>query len=419
MLKAGSLLYAIFISFLLSALASVYLLVSHYNQLYALRDEGRVKAIHHLNSAINLLLVNEEEIEGEYRQLYREDDFSRVKITATPWGLYQLLKTETVFQQDTFQKAAIAGNAYHKAHQLALYLSDRNQPLSIAGESRIIGDAMLSERGLKRAFIEGKSFSGSELLKGQRLRSQNSLPAIRKESIESIEDLTWNGIHSKADTVYYFEQASDQAYINIQRSAHQSQLQIYSPNPIYLNAGRLQGPILLRSDQEVVIGSEFLAEDILIAAPYIQIEDGFQGSLQAVVSDTLILGKNVQLDYPSALVVYSENNQSLLEMQEGSTVWGEVISIYDERVNAISKINILEGAKVYGSVYASNNLNHRGEVYGTTACKKFYLKTTSSIYENHLLDAVLDFQSLPKAYVGSGFISEWCESNKAIIKWLD
>ena len=33
------------------------------------------------------------------------------------------------------------------------------------------------------------------------------------------------------------------------------------------------------------------------------------------------------------------------------------------------------------------------------------------------MDAVLDFQSLPKAYVGSGFISEWCESNKAI-NWL-
>jgi len=43
--------------------------------------------------------------------------------------------------------------------------------------------------------------------------------------------------------------------------------------------------------------------------------------------------------------------------------------------------------QITGLVYCDAIMQHQGCIHGSLYCKKFVLKTVSSIYENHLLDA--------------------------------
>ena len=59
----------------------------------------------------------------------------------------------------------------------------------------------------------------------------------------------------------------------------------------------------------------------------------------------------------------------------------------------------------------------KGDVWGSVYCDKFILSTSSSVYENHLLDATIDFSRLSKHYVGINVLDD--AANKKVIKWLN
>jgi hypothetical protein len=49
-------------------------------------------------------------------------------------------------------------------------------------------------------------------------------------------------------------------------------------------------------------------------------------------------------------------------------------------------------------------------------CRKFILRTAAAIYENHLLNAQVDYSRLPPQFVGSSLFSS--AATKQIAKWL-
>jgi hypothetical protein len=75
-----------------------------------------------------------------------------------------------------------------------------------------------------------------------------------------------------------------------------------------------------------------------------------------------------------------------------------------------------EGVKVTGLVYTPGYMDFKGDVTGSLYCGGFILRTPSAVYENHLLNAVVNAVELPGYYVGRfiGTISE----RKARIKKL-
>ncbi|MEZ5199162.1 MAG: hypothetical protein R2764_23105 [Bacteroidales bacterium] len=69
-----------------------------------------------------------------------------------------------------------------------------------------------------------------------------------------------------------------------------------------------------------------------------------------------------------------------------------------------------------GQIYWDGIFDFKGKVYGSVACKKFLLKTPSSIYENHLMDVRIDLESLSKHYTGIELTGT--ERVKKVIQWL-
>ena len=64
-----------------------------------------------------------------------------------------------------------------------MYLADQNKPLSLTGRTQITGNCYLPKAGVKRAYIEGKSFVGNKLINGTKYNSNKTLPPINKELI--------------------------------------------------------------------------------------------------------------------------------------------------------------------------------------------------------------------------------------------
>jgi hypothetical protein len=420
MLKAGSLLYAIFISLLITSIASAFVLFAFYQRLHVQQLDGRVRALSHLESAMAYLQTDErEESWTVQRQLFEEDEHSLLSMSSRPWGLFRLVCVKSHFKQDTFRKASLLGYPYALTEAAtALYLADRNQPLSLAGEARLIGDAYLSIRGLKRAYIEGRSYSGKTTLEGIQRKSTPVLPLTDAVLEANLKKLLQPGIPYLADTIQYYSEAQDEGVFDIRRSAHRPILGIYAAEAVYSYSGILSGPILLKSDKEIIVGSDLQSDHLLLVAPKITIEAGFKGHIQAIASDTIIVGSNVELFYPSTLALLSENKQALLSLGSHSKLGGEMVLLGDPNKVRAGLLSIQEGARVSGNVFSAKAIELKGEVWGSVQTEKFYLKTRSSVYENHLMDGVIDRTKLPTAYVGSGLLPEWTENTKKIISWL-
>ncbi len=168
----------------------------------------------------------------------------------------------------------------------------------------------------------------------------------------------------------------------------------------------------------MVISPDAQANNIVIYAREISVEQAFNGRLQIFASHLIEIGQDCDLKYPSSvclLPLVAENDESKLEIQEGSTLSGIVFSgIQKKRGPAVK---VAKEAIIHGSVYSRGSIQLKGSIHGNLVCEKFYLKTPSSVYENHLLNAVIDQQAKSAQFVDSYLFTESSESQ--IVQWLN
>lgn len=415
-LKAGSLLYAIFIAFLISSIVGSFILFLHFGRLHVLGYEGRIEAMLHLKSGFNYLLGGEEaDFSQQERLLFDDDESSKTILSSQAWGLYRLAAAATIFKQDTFRKAALIANCMQAEKRPALYLTDKNQPLSLAGNARIYGDAFLPERGLKRAYIEGQSYSGKELLSGKTKRSENKLPPVKKAISSSLSMLTGQRVPS---IVQELKNYNSNENLILYRSAHQAILGVVSNEAILLGEGEVEGPIIIKSQTSVRVGQNFKVKHAIIIAPNIVVESGFEGALQLLATDSLIIQENCNLQYPSAAIVFSDWENAMLQIKKGTRITGEVMLLGDEYKIKHALVQLEEEVEVTGNVYSTKKVELKGTVNGSIVTDRFYLKTKSSVYENHLLDGRINRNELPNEYVGSGLLETWSSPTKKVLAWL-
>src|SRR6202008_4163969 len=68
-------------------------------------------------------------------------------------------------------------------------------------------------------------------------------------------------------------------------------------------------------------------------------------------------------------------------------------------------LSIGKETEIYGQVYCSDATDLKGTVYGNLTTNKIVLITPAAVYKNHLLNAVVDFSKLPKAFVGANLLN--------------
>jgi hypothetical protein len=164
-------------------------------------------------------------------------------------------------------------------------------------------------------------------------------------------------------------------------------------------------------------------KDILLIAPKIEIREKFRGSLQAFASDTLKTEKEVELNYPSSLIVIAkdskaEKKQPALFVDEKNHIKGQLIVINNStQVDRAAYLRLSKESVLEGSLYCNGYLDLQAEVKGLVITNSFLLVTPSSVYENHVLNAIINRKALSDHF-SSGMIFG-SKRKKSIAKWVN
>ncbi|MCF8457038.1 MAG: hypothetical protein K9H62_14000 [Bacteroidales bacterium] len=390
-LKAGTLAYTITIALVVFLLLIFFISFFFLNNILFEGINQNQKIELCLESNINLLLADPEFLEKN-KFNYLSDNEIEFHHEVKDWGVYKIL-------------IATAGNSKIKQEQLvlfgiknpiinkALYLCNFKNGISLSGKSKIVGDCYLPELGIRRGSIEGQPYTGQDLVYGTINTSEENMPAINSTLLNSMYLDFKNEAKQRSNT---FNSIPD----TLTNTFKVDPIRLFSKDPITLN-NSLSGNIVIVSEKSIVIEEAAHIQDVIIYAPYIRVEPGFKGTLQLYARDSIRIGKGVKLNYPSIVSLQTQADfDSWVIIESEADVRGDVYMWHRGSAKKC-KLTISKDAYVSGSVYCAGKVSHSGNVFGYLQCKSFELISSTSKYENHLLNAVIDASKLPEAYVSS------------------
>jgi hypothetical protein len=415
MIRAGSLFYALAISFIMAALAGSLLLVAGFNRLLRVTDQNEEELARNAESGIQFLMSAA--VDYQAVDLFKNKKDS-VFLQRKKWGAFTILYAKAVRKNNSSEQIVLSGVLPSEENNV-LTLADLDRPLSVSGNTEIRGNCLLPKAGIERAYIEGESFTGSQLVHGSILQSERFLPDYNDTLCNYIKRL-FGYSPSASDSCISLAEFSEQD--SLSNSFKNDPLYLSEPTAVHITHQFVHGYICIISSKAIYVNRNAHLQDVLLIAPYIEIEAETEGRFQAFARDSLRTGKNIQLHYPSILALIADkqsSNRAFLHLGERSTVLGELFATslaneYQKQVHVL----IDKDAILYGKLYCNGTVDLKGAVYGELVCMKFELKTNSAIYENHLLHAVIDRSKRSSIFVQSAITANK-NSKAAIITQLE
>lgn len=420
MLRGSSLFYALAITVIMALVSTSLLLAAHFGRLRLLRDEMREAVIRNAKSGLEVLMDNSSQ--DEYDVPQEVDLFGKgsdsVLLQKKSWGAFEIAIAKAhnmAFEEELIAEVGWQGNSNDRT---ALVLADLDRPLSIAGNTKLKGDCYLPKSGIQRAYIEGQSYSGDELVYGQIKTSDRFLPTCNDTLIKRLKSL-FEFRPNGNDSVMYAQQF--QQSDSIINSFSAKPLYIFSEGAIAIQSQKISGQVCIISRKSIRIGKNASIENAMLLAPKIEIDDEVEGNFQAFARDSLSTGEKMRLHYPTVLGVISTSQSpdfTFLSFGEKSRIVGQLFACKTEsdfRQHVL--ISTGKESVVYGEIYSSDLVDHKGTVMGMVTCAKFELKTASAEYENHLLNATIDRGKRSADFVSSA-LTRKKENKKAIVQFL-
>lgn len=408
MIKASAIYLVLIISLIIAVLCSSLILYTYYTNFHLLQLDHQRKAVRNASSGANYLLMTSHKFqEGKQIIDLYGDGVDSVELEKKQWGAFELGVVKARAGKAKADKMFLSGG---KSNEPALYLTDHTYPLTVSGSTLLKGDCYLPRAGVERGNLHGQHFTGKKYVDGQTLVSTYSLPELDAEKITVIKRL-FHPEQNEYVTADLFEN-------NIHRSFADTTVLLYSRSPIVLS-GSYKGNVLVVSEQSIEVSSAAILEDVVLLAPAIHLHDNFSGSGQFFAQDSLVIGKNCMLSYPSVaglIAVKRDKVTPVLRLEENTRFFGEIFSSIEKDLLVQPLIKLVPGVLVHGGVYSNGYLELRGKVEGSVFTNKFIIYS-SSVHENHLLNAVIDITARMEEYVGSGLREKTDKSS--IVKWLE
>lgn len=417
MIKAGVLLYSLAIALLIALLSSSIILFSFFTRTAIQKNSTIEKLQLNANSAIQLMLAAPSKVplDSPTKIDLFGDGNDSVTLIRKFWGGFEISIAISGQGRLEEKRAAMIGSTLHHQSKVSLYLADSDKPLSLCGKTIIKGICFLPKGEVKRAYIEGQNFMGDKLIDGEIKESDKDLPEVNKEMIEN--NIAYlSGQFNKTDSIVNFEKIIDS--IDISRSFSANTLLIKSKEKIELTKQNFTGNIIVASDKGIFVGKGCSLGNIIIYAPFIELENYFTGSVQLFASDSLFIGENSNLKYPSvAGLISSGEGVSKIHFKKNAELSGVAFSYRKKIDNRIPfGFFIDEGTNIRGEVYSNGPIDLKGNVFGSLTCQNFILSTPSAVYENHLLNVTIDYSLLSKHFAGINLTGN--SENRKIVKWL-
>jgi hypothetical protein len=421
-LRSGALQFTVFVSVIIALLLAAVILLAYTHGFFMKQSKAIVENVQLADTGI-AALKSETLITGDtiILPLKGAPEGQRLKIHLSRWGLFEKAYAEATHRRKRFVKCALMGSGITANERPAIYLTETFTPLAIVGSTEIRGKAFLPQQGIRPGNIAGNSYYGNQLLYGEVKKSETNLPKLKYDYLRELD--------------YYltkFIPASDKDYISVapgtkQINSFQNQVKgYYSPESIVLSEVALYGNIIIRSDKKVIIRKETDLRNIIVAAPVIEIEEGFKGNLQAFADTTIKVGNGCLLYYPSALILIEKEKAMAPDLpnefynkifiSENSEIRGSVCYFAIPGQLPDYKVNIFSDAQsiIHGEIYCEGNLEIKGNVDGSIYTHQFLTNEAGSIFVNHLYNVKVSSEDLPEAFGGILFD----KGTKNVIKWL-
>lgn len=386
MVKAHSLLYAIYICLIVSlicaAMLSYFNLFGQLNTHYNIREDLFIS-----NQSLVNFALGQQAVSGELPA----DATSGVTGTyqAKPYGLLTLLLAQSMVKSDTVASAHFVGR--YATDKTAVYLANFGRELSYSGHVKLIGDLVLPTNYITPQYLS--SGSNELVQQGEKSISHIILPEVNPDFKK-----IFTALKGENSTISALEKSGDSLYYN----------SFFSPTKeIFIEGASIgrrifKGNFILRGKDSIVVNTNTVLEDVILLAPKITFETGFSGNVQAFATTGIDVEEHVQLNYPSVVCLYNDSkNEAKIRIKKETRITGAVV-LFGNGIEDIAKnsIAIAENGLITGDIYCTGNLLLKSKVYGSVYTNRFLYKSASTIYENMLVDAAIDNQARPACFIG-------------------
>jgi hypothetical protein len=419
MVRAGSLYFAIFISFISAILLSSLIVLTWHNNMYITTQIEREQVESNCRSGILFALKdstlsfsgNEDSV-----SLYGDEDRKdMVYMKKRAWGVYEIVESKAQAYGYKASRIALVGSDLRSGDSTALYMADLDRYLSVSGNTNLIGTCFLPKIGLRRAYIEGQSFTGEKIIDGKVKTSTSYLPILHTKILES-NKVYFRDTLPEDDSIIDF--STIEGMDSLEQSFKNRTITLVSKNEIILNNIKLRGNIRILSLREIYVTEKASLENVILYAPSIFFNQKFKGQLQAFAQDSMIVGENCDFRFPSTLGIINENiNGISLDIMRNTKLVGCIFLSQESVASNKPILRIDKNVIIHGQAYCPGIVEILGKVEGSLYCESFTLRTSSAFYENHLLNVTIDNSALSPYFSGSFILPKY--SSTKIIQWLN
>jgi len=370
-----------------------------------------------LRAGITLALSNDfTATEGDSLFLSPLNLRDSLRVGKRPWGLFDAITVRSWRLADSLNRAFLAGVVPRDS--TVLYVVDEDRPLSISGKSVIQGKAPLPKSGIRPAFVDGEYYSGIEqMVDGKIEESTSTLPGHEADRIDALKDLY------KRSTA-----PNDWPPLPPDRALRRSFLEppvyytVKSPGSLLQDS--VVGNIVIIADSSVTITAQTVWKDAILIAPHIKLEENFSGQGQFFALDSLTVGRQARLRYPSVVALLASDSTPpplKLRIEEDSHIEGLVLH---HRATIDDQKDILELGKnvhIHGDVISYGLLKYTDPVtvHGSVYTYRLITQRPSSLYENYLINLTLERSKLHPYFVRPHFWTSDGKRKLAIVQWLE
>ncbi|MBB2145791.1 hypothetical protein GM921_09855 [Pedobacter sp. LMG 31464] len=410
MLKAGALYFSLTIAFFIAVISALLImLAAHYRGVY-LKEIRFARLAENLDSGSAYVLADQNWVEGKKIMDLYGDGTDSLLLEQKQWGLFDLAVLRSFRLQDTLQRAFLIGR---QTDSVALYLSDEDRPLALSGDTKITGDVVLPKAGIKKAYAEGKPYANVQTVYGGKMSfSDRNLNELDQSMLKKLKD------HLLQDRERLPLLIQSELVVSFLDSTQSFRL----AKNAELNAVALKGNLILFADSSVTITRSARLTGIQIYAPVIHIEAGFKGNCQLFATESIVVEKEVALDFPSVLGVIRTSPsvaQPNISLGDHVVFNGIIFSHEQKRSPLQTLVSLGKETKVKGEVYSTGlvKLSKGVVIEGKVSCHRFIMQTPVTLYENFLIDVLLNRRARSRYYLSSRLF-QGGQSNH-ILKWLD
>lgn len=391
-LKASSLLHVVFVCLLIALLCFGMILLSGYSSLFQKRNVQKIQLQLTNDAAVLSSLSKVEAIQKNPIKSSLFDDSSISVVNIRNWGFYKILTSKTIHAKDTVFKSILIGKK--TTDKTALYVTDYDKELNVAGTVKIKGNIIVPKGITKDKNIIGEQTNIK--INGITKPSSGKLPTLRKlpesEFLEELEMVDLQTILEKQNYIHPFNKKTQLLKVS---------------NSSFLQNKQLKGNIIIDCKGTFVIKDNMMLEDVIVKANTVTIESGFIGNIQIIAKKSVVLEDDVQLAYPSSILIEKPKDSSKVIIGKNSKlIGGIVLQNTNYKTAAKAKILINEDATVIGAIYCYGSLDLKGKVYGNVYTDRLITKTKETSYSNVLMNTEIDISKLPVNFIGIPLFEE-------------